>query len=319
MASLQQLKRQFLEYTEIEKGRSLHTVSNYERYLERFLVFLKSDNPKTISESAVREFRMFLNRQMVGRGKKRQEDILPMKKKTQNYYLIALRAFLKYLAKQGVPTLSPECIELAKVGERSLDLISSEELNRIRSAPDNATLQGLRDKAVLETLFSTGLRVSELCSLPREVDLSKDEMSVRGKGEKVRVVFFSEDAKESIRLYLAKRKDFDDALFVQTPTDRRKKSDIEGAEEKEPETLRLTPRSIQRIVKKNAIKAGVSKKVTPHTLRHSFATDLLSNGADLRSVQALLGHANISTTQIYTHVTDRHLLEIHKNFHDKRK
>src|SRR3989338_1712889 len=320
MFSLQQLKRQFLEYTEIEKGRSLHTVSNYEHYLNRFLQFLKSDNPKAITEPAVREFRMFLNRQMVGRGKKRHEDVLPMKKKTQNYYLIALRAFLKYLAKQGVPALSPECIELAKVGERSPDLISSEELNRIRSTPDIATLQGLRDKAVLETLFSTGLRVSELCSLPREVDLSKDELSVRGKGEKVRVVFFSEDAKEAIRAYLKKRKDFDDALFVQTPGDRRKKANDEEAQSrKEPETLRLTPRSIQRIVKKNTIKAGVSKKVTPHTLRHSFATDLLSNGADLRSVQALLGHANISTTQIYTHVTDRHPLEIHKNFHDKRK
>ncbi|MDO8483237.1 MAG: tyrosine-type recombinase/integrase [bacterium] len=330
MSSLQQLKRQFLEYTEIEKGRSLHTVSNYEHYLDRFLNFLKNDNPKAITELAVREFRMFLNRQMVGRGIKRQEDVLPMKKKTQNYYLIALRAFLKYLAKQGVSALSPECIELAKVGERSLDLISSDELSRIRSAPDIATLQGIRDKAVLETLFSTGLRVSELCSLPREIDLSKDEMSVRGKGEKVRVVFFSEAAKAAIRAYLAKRKDFDDALFVQTPGDRRQKAPVcvstrtgrndEGAKSrKEPETLRLTPRSIQRIVKKNAIKAGVSKKVTPHTLRHSFATDLLSNGADLRSVQALLGHANISTTQIYTHVTDRHLLEIHKNFHDKRK
>lgn len=320
MFSLQQLKRRFLEYTEIEKGRSLHTVSNYERYLERFLKFLKDDNPKAITESSVREFRMFLNRQMVGRGKKRPEDILPMKKKTQNYYLIALRAFLKYLAKQGVPTLSAECIELAKVGERSLDLISSEELNRIRSAPDTATLQGLRDKAILETLFSTGLRVSELCALSSEIDLSKDELSVRGKGEKVRVVFFSGEAKEAIRAYLAKRKDFDDALFVQTADDRRPRTNAKGLKSKEgSETIRLTPRSIQRIVKRNAIKAGVSKKVTPHTLRHSFATDLLQNGADLRSVQALLGHANISTTQIYTHVTDRHLLEIHKNFHDKRK
>ncbi len=320
MSSLEQLKRQFLEYTEIEKGRSLNTVSNYERYLARFLKFLKSDSPKAITEPAVREFRLFLNRQMVGRGKKRPEDNLPMKKKTQNYYLIALRAFLKYLSKQGVPTLSSEYIELAKVGERSLDLISSEELGRIRSAPDVATLQGLRDKAVLETLFSTGLRVSELCSLPREIDLSKGELSVRGKGEKVRVVFFSEDAKGAIRSYLAKRKDFDDALFVQTPGDRRKRlSGKADKVSKEPETIRLTPRSIQRIVKRSAIKAGVSKKVTPHTLRHSFATDLLSNGADLRSVQALLGHANISTTQIYTHVTDRHLLEIHKNFHDKRK
>ncbi|MCR4311494.1 MAG: tyrosine-type recombinase/integrase [Candidatus Taylorbacteria bacterium] len=319
-SDLNDYKNQFLEYIEIEKGRSVKTVENYDHYLSRFLGFIKTGNPKSITESSVREFRMFLNRQMVGRGKKRQEDILPMKKKTQNYYLIAIRAFLKFLARRGVTSLSAECIELAKVGERQLDLISEEELNRILEAPDVATLQGLRDKAILETLFSTGLRVSELCSLPREIDLSKDEMSVRGKGEKVRVVFFSDDAKKALRTYVSARKDFDDALFVQIPDDEKPNgAKTDGKKTREPDTLRLTPRSIQRIVRRYATIAGISKKVTPHVIRHSFATDLLSNGADLRSVQALLGHANIGTTQIYTHVTDKHLRDIHKNFHGKNR
>lgn len=321
MASeLENLKKQFLEYIEIEKGRSVKTVENYDHYLSRFLGYIKTGSPKSITESSVREFRMFLNRQMVGRGKKRQEDILPMKKKTQNYYLIAIRAFLKFMARRGVTSLSAECIELAKVGERQLDLISEEELNRILSSPDVATLQGLRDKAILETLFSTGLRVSELCSLPKEIDLSKDEMSVRGKGEKVRVVFFSENSKKALRSYVSARKDFDDALFVQTPEAEKSETSKKSEKaKKEPDTIRLTPRSIQRIVRRYATIAGISKKVTPHVIRHSFATDLLSNGADLRSVQALLGHANIGTTQIYTHVTDKHLREIHKNFHNKHK
>ena len=218
-----------------------------------------------------------------------------LKKKTQNYYLIALRAFLKYLAKRGLKTLSPEVIELAKVGERSIDLIASEELVRLLNAPDVSTLSGLRDKAILETLFSTGLRVSELCSLPRDLDLASDEFAVRGKGEKIRVVFLSEKAKASIRKYLSNRKDLDnDQMFP------------------------VTPRSVQRIIKHYAIKAGISKKVTPHVVRHMFATDLLSNGADLRSVQMLLGHANITTTQIYTHVTDKQLKDTHKKFHSRK-
>ncbi len=312
-SELEKLKRQFLEYIEIEKGRSVKTVENYDHYLSRFFGFLKSGDLKDITEDSVREFRLFLNRQMTGHGKKRPEDILPLKKKTQNYYLIALRVFLKFLTRRGISAISAECIELAKVGERPLDLISDEELRRLLDAPDVATLQGLRDRSILETLFSTGLRVSELCSLPREIDLSKDEFSVRGKGEKVRVVFFSPEAKSAIRAYLAKRKDFDDALFVQVPGDFRKKGGVE------PDSLRLTVRSVERAVRRAAIMAGISKKVTPHVIRHCFATDLLSNGADLRSVQALLGHANIGTTQIYTHVTDKHLREIHKNFHNKHK
>jgi len=314
MASLQELKREFLEYTEIERGRSLKTVENYERYLDRFLTFLKSDNPKSITDSSLREYRLWLNRQVSRTIRGKAQDTL--KKKTQNYYLIALRAFLKYLAKRGVESLSPDRIELAKIGERQIDLITANELVKIIAATKGDDIKSLRDRAILELLFSTGLRVSELCSLSREIDLSVDEVSVRGKGDKVRVVFISDDAKESLKRYLAKRDDMDDALFVHIagPIAKGKTKN-----EMQKGTERLTPRSVERIVKHYAIKAGVSKKVTPHVIRHSFATDLLSNGADLRSVQALLGHANIATTQIYTHVTDTHLRSIHKQFHNKKR
>jgi site-specific recombinase XerD len=236
-----------------------------------------------------------------------------LKRKTQNYYLIALRAFLKYMAKRGVKTLPSDAIELAKTGERSLDLITPDELRRLFESPDKDKdpLKRARGKAILELLFSTGLRVSELCSLNREMDLHADELSIRGKGGKVRVVFISDDAKRCIKEYLALRKDMDDALFVKVGNEKSKTKLND-----EPEGL--TRRSIERIVKHYAIKAGISKKVTPHVIRHCFATDLLRNGADLRSVQIMLGHANISTTQIYTHVTDSHLREVHKKFHSKK-
>ncbi len=286
------LKRQFLEYVEIEKGRSLNTIRNYDHYLSRFLEYAKISQPKQVTENLIREYRLWLNRQGNKNG--------TLKKKTQNYYLIALRSFLKYLARRGVVSLSSEYIELAKVPERSLDLISMEELSRLMRATEGDDLKSLRDKAILELLFSTGLRVSELCGLPRELNLKSDEISVRGKGEKVRVVFLSEDAKKSVKKYLDKRNDMDDALFVQMRS-----------------ASRLTSRSIERIIKYYAIKAGISKKVTPHVIRHSFATDLLRNGADLRSVQMLLGHANIGTTQIYTHITDKELRNVHKKFHNK--
>ena len=248
-----------------------------------------------------------------------------MKKRTQNYYLIALRAFLKYLARQSINSMSPDRIELAKVPERSLDLITIEELDRLMKAPDTSTLRGLRDKAILELLFSTGLRVSELCSLPRDINLKLDELSVRGKGEKVRVVFISDDARSAVQKYLDKREDMDDALFVQILGMEKDNKDEKNNKNKKVvdklarnrDTLRLTSRSVERIIKQYAIKAGISKKVTPHVIRHSFATDLLRNGADLRSVQMLLGHANINTTQIYTHVTDTELKKIHKKFHRK--
>lgn len=306
---LERLKREFLEYTEIEKGRSLKTVENYDRYLTRFLGFAKLKNPKDITDDTVREFRLWLNRQESGKKEHGRNETL--KKRTQNYYLIALRAFLKYLMKRGVTSLSPERIELAKVSERSLDLISIEELNRLMNAPDTTTLAGLRDKAMLELLFSTGLRVSELASLSRELDIDSEEFSVRGKGEKVRVVFISDEARAAVKEYLKQRKDMSDALFVNI---------IKAPKGKTPKmATRLTPRSIERIIKFYGLKAGISKKVTPHVIRHSFATDLLSNGADLRSVQMLLGHANIATTQIYTHVTDKALRDTHRKFHSKRK
>lgn len=326
MASLKQLKQQFLEYIEIERGRSLKTVENYDHYLSRFLDFTKNDTPSLITDASVREFRMWLNRQTTG-DKRKPNDTLS--KKTQNYYLIALRAFLKYLARQEVKSLPAEKIELAKVGERSLDLITDAELNRLLDSPKGTELKDLRDRAILELLFSTGLRVSELCALTADIDLSSDELSVRGKGGKVRVVFLSDTAKKAVKDYLSKRKDFNDALFVQVGVEVRKQplkaSGGRMTKEKENksknkstlETGALTKRSVERIVKQHAIKAGISKKVTPHTIRHLFATGLLSNGADIRSVQAMLGHSSIITTQIYTHVTDKHLRDTHKRFHKR--
>ena len=300
-----ELKQQFLEYIEIERGRSVKTVENYDHYLTRFIDFSKAKAVSDLNEAKIRDFRLWLNRQSTGNNRATGETL---KKKTQNYYLIALRAFLKYLAKRGVKTVSPEYIELAKVGERHLDLISGAELRRLLDSPKGDDMKDLRDKSILELLFSTGLRVSELCSLSRDIDLSSDEFSVRGKGDKVRVVFLSDEAKKTIKRYLDKRTDADDPLFVKT------------GKEKDGETeMGLTRRSIERIVKQHAIKAGISKKVTPHVIRHCFATDLLSNGADLRSVQMLLGHANISTTQIYTHITDNQLRNVHKKFHNKGK
>ncbi len=294
------LKVEFLEYLEIEKGRSVKTVENYDRYITRFFIFAKISHPGHIKETVVREFRLHLNRQEGVSG--------TMKHKTQNYYLIALRAFLKFLRKRNIESLNPERIELAKVGGRDLDLISQDELHRLMQSPKGTALQALRDRAILELLFSTGLRVSELCGLDRDLDLSRDEFSVRGKGEKVRVVFLSLAAKKAIKEYLDKRGDVDEALFVQM-----------GRASKSAKDLRLTPRSVERLIKQYATKAGITRKVTPHVIRHSFATDLLENGADLRSVQALLGHQNITTTQVYTHVTDKHLREVHKAFHGKRR
>lgn len=302
MADLKELKSQFLEYLEIEKGRSVKTVENYDRYLNRFLSFAKVKDAGKITEQMVREFRINLNRSEGTTG--------TMKKNTQNYHLIALRAFLKFLRKRDIESLNPERIELAKTGGRDLDLITAQELDRLMKGPTGDTLQALRDRAMLELLFSTGLRVSELCSLNQDLDLSRDEFSVRGKGDKVRVVFLSPSAKKAVAEYLKKRGDMSDALFV---------SYGKGGAPKGKDLPRITARSVERIVKHYATKAGITRKVTPHVIRHSFATDLLSNGADLRSVQAMLGHANIATTQVYTHVTDSHLRDVHKAFHGKRR
>jgi site-specific recombinase XerD len=289
MSKLHTLKKEYLEYLEIERGRSIKTIENYDRYLSRFLVWRNVNLPKDITDERVRKYRIWLNRQELSR-------------RTQNYHLIALRGFLKYLLRRGENSLSPDIIELAKEEDRDLELISSSELERLLIAPEGSDLKCLRDCAILELLFSTGLRVAELCALSRYNDYTKDEISVRGKGGKIRLVFLSPRSKEAIKTYLNKRPDTDDALFVNIS-----------------KCTRLTTRSVERIVKYYAIKAGIDRSVTPHTLRHSFATDLLENGADLRSVQTLLGHANIGTTQIYTHVTDRHLKDIHKKFHGKKR
>ncbi len=304
--SIDAMKRQFLEYIEIEKGRSLNTVRNYEHYLDRAFEAMQVKNVSDLTEDRLREFRLKLNRAPGVKVKGQASGT--MKKNTQNYYLIALRSFLKYCRKRSVTALTPDAIELAKVGARHLDLISIDELARLLKAPDTTTFKGLRDKALLELFFSTGLRLSELCSLNRDLDLGRDEFSIRGKGEKVRVVFLSDDAKTAIKNYLKARKDTDEPMFV----------NISKNNKSTTATGRLTPRSIERIVREYATKAGISKKVTPHVLRHSFATDLLSNGADIRSVQMMLGHANIATTQVYTHITDRQLHEVHKKFHSKK-
>jgi site-specific recombinase XerD len=297
---IEKLKKEYLEYLEIQKGSSLRTIELYEFYLNAFFSFSKIKKAKEITENLVREFRLYLNRQSVHR---KLEPGKTLSKKTQNYYLIALRNFLKYLAKKKIESMSAENIELAKISERSLDLISPVELSRLLDTANGEDIKSLRNKAILELLFSTGLRVSELCSLKNDINLNLDELSVRGKGGKVRVVFLSEEAKKSIKKYLAARKDMQDTLFVTL----------------NKEANKLDRRSVERIIKQCATKAGISKKVTPHSMRHLFATDLLRNGADIRSVQIMLGHANISTTQIYTHITDKQLHEVHKKFHSKKK
>jgi site-specific recombinase XerD len=297
-------KTQFFEYLEIEKNRSAKTIENYDRYLSRFLSFAKISDPSELTEELVRKYRLHLNRVT-------DEREQALKKVTQNYHVIALRAFLKYLSKIGVKTVPPEKIELAKQDQREVSFLDAKDLERFLDAPKGNNLRALRDKAILETLFSTGLRVSELCSLNRnEININRGEVAVKGKGGKVRLVFLSDRAKEKIKIYLDKRTDIDDALFIQIP---------KNAKFEKYENLRLTPRSVQRLIKKYSVIAGiVGKRITPHILRHSFATDLLQNGADIRSVQALLGHSNLTTTQIYTHVTDKQLREVHKKFHSKK-
>lgn len=308
-SELEKLKRRFLEYLEIERGRSLKTVENYDRYLSRFLKYAGSKKASDLTDDSVREFRLWLNRQPSSPTRKLSRTL---KRNTQNYHLIALRNFLKYLARCNVKSLSPDRIDLAKTPDRELDLISAQELDRILNGPKLDTDTGRRDKAMLELFFSTGLRVSELCSLDIDsINLARDEFSIRGKGEKVRLVFVSPEAKGAIKDYLAKRKDMNPAMFINFS--RRGKDGREAGDER-----RLTSRSVERIVKIYATKAGVSKKVTPHTLRHSFATDLLQNGADIRSVQMMLGHANVATTQIYTHFTDKQLQDVHKKFHNRK-
>lgn len=328
MGDLFELKREFLEYCELDKGQSNLTISNYDRYLSKFLEWLKnyrsedsglraseteeSDlNPKNlkpktqvllpsaITQESVREYRLHVNRLSDRTGRE-------LKKTTQNYHILALRAFLRYLAGRGISSLSPEKVSVAKTGDREITFLESEEVSSLLSAPDENFESGVRDMAILEILFSTGMRVSELNRLNiGDINFERGEIAVLGKGKKLRVVFLSEKSIETIKKYL------DERGYIQT-----KKS------EEEPLFLskkgsRLSVRSIERIVKKYSLKAGLAKKVSPHTLRHSFATDLLISGADVRSVQSLLGHSSITTTQVYTHVTDQHLREIHQKFHGR--
>lgn len=298
--NINKLATDFLEYLEVEKNRSEKTIENYDHYLKRFLAWAKIDDPKDLNDDLVRKYRIFLNRL-------ESPSEAPLKKSTQNYHVIALRSFLKYLVKRDIKALAPDKIELAKQTPREVEFLEQEELERLLSAPEGNNLKSLRDKAILELFFSTGLRVSELCKLNRlSMDLNKGEFSVRGKGDKIRVVFLSAPARDALKAYLTKRIDVDEALFIS-----RRKG--------QAEVYRLTPRSVERLMQFYAVKAGIMKKVTPHTIRHSFATDLLRAGADLRSVQALLGHSSITTTQIYTHITDKHLRQIHEMFHDKKR
>lgn len=295
--------KEFLEYLEIERGRSDKTVRNYHFYLRRFSEWANDPNPAEIDNEMIRKYRLHLNRDLAGR------ESAQLKKNTQNYHLIALRAFLKYLAKRDVKTLAPEKIELAKQGSRHVSFLEAEELKRFLVAPEkDPTIVGTRDKAILELLFSTGLRVSEIAGLRIDsINLKLDEFTVMGKGSKHRVVFLSDAARRAIKAYLERRRDVSPFLFVRH--DRARKFT--------PAAHPLTPRSIQRIVDRYSREAGITKRVTPHTLRHTYATDLLRNGADIRSVQSLLGHESITTTQVYTHITDKELKRVYKEFHDK--
>lgn len=305
----------FLEYMEVEKGRAIASTKNYDYYLRTFAAFAKqegTESPEKIDLDLIKKYRLALNRGQIRTN--------TLSKTTQNYYLIALRAFLKYLRKKDIQTLAPEKIELAKTSERQITFLDSDELDGILRAPDLKTFQGRRDKAILDLLFSTGLRVSELTNLKKQdINLEKSEFSVKGKGGKVRVVFLDQEAKNSLKDYLAARKDKSDFLFIgYGHTNNKSEARLQACNQKS-ENQGITPRSVQRMIQKYSRQAGIIKKVTPHVMRHSFATDLLMSGADLRSVQSLLGHRSITTTQIYTHVTDKHLSEIHQAFHGLRR
>lgn len=290
---IQKLLRDYLNYLEVEKGRSPKTSENYEHYLREFLKFAKIRSPRDITESLVTEFRKMLARK-------------DLKKITQTYYVIALRNFLKYLAKRDIKTLVAEKLELPKTPSRQIEVLDYRDLERLLAAPSKNRLRDLRDKAILETFFSTGLRLSELCALSRYLDVKRGELSVRGKGDKLRVVFISDSAREAIGKYMAKRGDAEEKLFVSL----NKSGKVIGP---------ITPRAVQRLVATRAREAGIARPIHAHQLRHSFATDLLVNGADLRSVQELLGHSNISTTQVYTHLTNKELHEVHEAFHGRRR
>ena len=307
---LELLIAEFLEYLEIEKGCSPLTIREYRHYLQRFHNWLTENSPATkpeeINLDLIRRYRLYL-------AHLRARDGLPLKRVTQSYHIVALRAFLRYLLVQrDIVTLSPDKVELPKQSSRSIAFLNPDQIERLLNSPKIATSAGLRDRTILETLYSTGLRVSELVSLNRDqVDLERKEFGVKGKGNKLRVVFLSDTAAQWIERYLQARHDNFKPLFIRHSG----KVDARNNGEK----MRLTARSIQRIVAKYAERAGLPIEATPHTLRHSFATDLLIGGADIRAVQEMLGHESIRTTQVYTHVTNRRLKEVHKAFHSKNR
>jgi site-specific recombinase XerD len=296
-------KTDFLEYLEIEQGRSSKTLANYDHYLTRLLDYAGDIKVSDIDAELVRKWRLWLNRL----GTNTSDEL---QKSTTNYHLIALRSFLKFCAKRNIPALTADKIELAKTVRKQVTFLTPEELERLFDQADLDKINGLRDRAILELLFSSGLRVSELVGLDKDhINLKRREFMVRGKGQKDRPIFISPAAAEWVQKYLDKRDDNTKPLFVRYSGTKR--VDLTG------NFHRLTARSVQRMVARYALLAGITKHVSPHTLRHSFATDLLMNGADLRSVQAMLGHSNIATTQIYTHVTDPHLKQVHEKFHRK--
>lgn len=303
---IETLLKNYLDYLEIEKNRSPKTRANYDRYIKKFIDFAKIKSEADITIDKIRDFRLKL-----ARANNREGELY--KKTTQSYYIIAIRNFLKYMAKNDYRVLSSDKIELPKIPQRQIEILEYDEMERLLNAPKGGDLRTLRDKAILETLFSTGLRISELCSLNRYIDLNRAEISVRGKGSKLRVVFISDRSKKAIKNYLDKRQDTEEAMFIsltKTPSAGSGQAKVIG---------RIIPRAVERLVDLYSRKAGIAKKIHPHLLRHSFATDLLINGADLRSVQELLGHANIATTQIYTHLTNKELKDIHKAFHGRRR
>ncbi len=296
VSEIGKLLKDYLDYLQIEKNRSPKTKAVYERSLKRFFKDMGIEKPTDITNDRIRAFRVQLS------------EKTELKKNTQAYYIISIRNFLKYLIKRDYPVLSPEKIELPKMPMRQIEIIEYADLERLLAAPEGSSIKALRDRAVLETLFSTGLRVSELCALERYINIERGELSVRGKGGKIRIIFFSDGAKRAIKNYLDARGDTESAMFVSFTTN------------EPPKVIgRITPRSVQRLIDHYARKAGIPQKVHPHTLRHLFATDLLVNGADLRSVQEMLGHANIQTTQVYTHLTNQELKDVHKAFHGKRR
>lgn len=296
MSDIRNLLSDYLAYLEIEKNRSPKTKAVYERALRRFVEFGALSRVSQVTSAAIRDFRIHL------------AEKTDLKKISQGYYVIAIRNFLRYLLKRGFDVPSPDEIELPAAPTRQIGIIEFGDLERLLAAPEGFRLRALRDRAILETLFSTGLRVSELCALDRSINLVRGEISVRGKGGRLRLIFLSDRARKSLTAYLDKRADADEALFVSLSATN------------PPRALgRVTPRAVQRLVRFYSRKAGIPLHVTPHTLRHLFATDLLVNGADLRSVQELLGHANVQTTQIYTHLTNKELREVHRAFHARRR